>query len=399
MNILQLSLVCAPNWSHGGPPRIMADYANGLAKMGHKVTIYTPKGNKPLEEEQWSGFEDGVTVDYFEKYNDWRSSFYFDFSYKEIYQYLVSNIDNIDVIHLPQTRSLLNVIALRFSREFNIPIILHSFGSLPARSGFVKSLYDKLFVFPMVKHSALLLGQTNNELSVYRQFGGKEEAIKLLPLAVDKYGIPELKDVNIVRQEFCQRFNIESNHKLFLFLGRLHPTKGVPLLVESFIEATKNDEQSTLIIVGNDEGVESNVRSIIAENDADKRVRLCGPLYADERWAAYQTADVYVISPNIFEETPLAAVEALSTATPVITNLKAELPWLDEYKAGIVMQSDTHQELHEAITQFVEMDEVELMNHRNAAYKLFSDKYELTAVCEQLDNYISSIVTLNIKSV
>ena len=95
----------------------------------------------------------------------------------------------------------------------------------------------------------------------------------------------------------------------------------------------------------------------------------------------------------------MAAVEALSTATPVITNLKAELPWLDEYKAGIVMQSDTHQELHEAITQFVEMDEVELMNHRNAAYKLFSDKYELTAVCEQLDNYISSIVTLNIKSV
>ncbi|MEZ8382328.1 glycosyltransferase [Vibrio splendidus] len=397
MNILQLSLVCAPNWSHGGPPRIMADYANGLAKMGHRVTIYTPRENKPLEEEQWSGFEGGVTVNYFEKYNDWRSSFYFDFSYKEIYQYLMDNINNIDAIHLPQTRSLLNVIALRFSREFNIPIILHSFGSLPSRTGFVKSLYDKLFVFPMVKSAALLLGQTNNELSVYRQFGGKEEAIRLLPLAVDKFGIPKLESVNTVRQEFCQRFNIEPDHKLFLFLGRLHPTKGVPLLVESFISATKSDEKCTLIIVGNDEGVESNVRSIIVKNGVDKKVRLCGPLYADDRWAAYQAADVYVISPNIFEETPLAAVEALSASTPVITNLKAELPWLDEYKAGIVMKTDTQGELHTAITQFVEMSEDELMNYGNAAYNLFSDKYELTAVCEQLDSYLSSIVTPDVK--
>jgi len=389
MNILQLSLHCAPNWSHGGPPRIMYDYANGLAKIGHKVTILTPESNSPKPSEKWAGFSEGVKVIYIKKYNDWRQSFYFDFSFREIFHYISQNRHEIDVIHLPHTRSLLNVVALRAYKKFNIPFALSSFGSLPSRAGFVKYFYDKIFTYSMIQNSALLLGQTENELAVYSEFGGNSEAIKLLPLAVNENSRPTIGIRT--KDEFCEKYNIPKHNRIVLFLGRLHPTKAVPHLVRAFLQVHQKYENATLIIVGNDEGSQDEVMSLSIANGKVDAIKLCGPLYDNERWFAYDIADLYVISPVIFEETPLAAIEALSSGTPVITNYKADVPWLEQYQAGKVIKTDDVDVLAKAISQLITLPTIELNTIKNNAIKLFKDKFEIKKVVEQLEVYFLAI--------
>ncbi|MEY8252873.1 MAG: glycosyltransferase, partial [Colwellia sp.] len=122
MKVLQLSLSCAPNWKDGGPPRIMYDYAVQLALLGHEITVLTPDANKVNSKQCWPGFPSRVNVNYFKKYNDWRRFFYFDFSFQELYAFFKNNQKNIDIIHLSQSRSLVNIVALKASKDFGIPI-------------------------------------------------------------------------------------------------------------------------------------------------------------------------------------------------------------------------------------------------------------------------------------
>ncbi|HET9509357.1 MAG TPA: glycosyltransferase, partial [Gaiellaceae bacterium] len=41
MRILQVTPYFAPAWAYGGPPRVMFDYAVGLAARGHQVDVLT----------------------------------------------------------------------------------------------------------------------------------------------------------------------------------------------------------------------------------------------------------------------------------------------------------------------------------------------------------------------
>ena len=41
MRVLQVTPYYAPAWAYGGPPRVMSDFAAGLAARGHTVDVLT----------------------------------------------------------------------------------------------------------------------------------------------------------------------------------------------------------------------------------------------------------------------------------------------------------------------------------------------------------------------
>ena len=41
MRVLQVTPYFAPAWAYGGPPRVMSDFASGLAARGHEVDVLT----------------------------------------------------------------------------------------------------------------------------------------------------------------------------------------------------------------------------------------------------------------------------------------------------------------------------------------------------------------------
>lgn len=335
MLILQASPHYAPDWHYGGPPRVLATYAKALRALGHDVEVLVPsatlRGSAPVE-----GEVGGIAVHFFNAHPNFLARWYWNFSPSELSTWLRRNLHRFDVVHLAQTRTLLNVLVRREAKLLGVPYVLSSFGSLPRRSGWMKAGYDLIFTRHLTADAALTLGQTKHELEEYLVYGGARDRTRLLPLAIDMDEIPFGPRTG----RFRSSIGVEAGDRLVLFLGRLHETKGIDLLLGGFKVLADRDPRARLAIVGHDCGFASQLASKIDELGIATRVHVSGPIFGPERFEVYADADVYCITPRVFEETSLASLEALACGTPVVTNRRAEVPGLEDPEVGVTLDSD-----------------------------------------------------------
>lgn len=333
LRVLQFSLAYAPSWKNGGPPRVMFDYAKELTRRGCQVTAYTADFSKAGREAMGAAWPAEIRVEYFRTKTSPLAAFNSQFSMRELARWFDRELPNFDVVHLGQTRTLANVVLHRAARRHGVPLVLSAFGSLPRRREGLKTVYDKLFVNPLVHEAAGLLAQTAHEMDVYRAFGGREDQIALVPLAFDRSTFETLPP----RGAFRAELGIDADAPLALFLGRLHRTKGIEGVVRAFARVVAREPRARLAIVGHDCGAEAEVRAEIARAGLDAAVSMTPPRYGGDRLQAYVDADAYVITPSVYEETPLAAIEALACGTPVVTTERADVPWLQSSGIGHVV--------------------------------------------------------------
>lgn len=109
-----------------------------------------------------------------------------------------------------------------------------------------------------------------------------------------------------------------------LFLSRIHPKKGIDLLLEAW--AGLDAPEWELVIAGNDDGghqaeLEALARKLSLGRD---RVRFAGPLFGAEKDTAFRRADLFVL-PSHSENFGIVVPEALQYGLPVITTTGT--PW------------------------------------------------------------------------
>ncbi len=149
--------------------------------------------------------------------------------------------------------------------------------------------------------------------------------------------------------------------KTVLYLGRLHPLKGLDLLVEAWRSVRSSlvhycdsalvaDDQQTvgsgqsavgsdstharmnsctnellLVIAGPDEqGTLKALKEQVARLGLEASVKFLGPVYGEEKWRMLRSADVFVL-PSRSENFGIVVAEALACSVPVICTKGA--PW------------------------------------------------------------------------
>jgi glycosyltransferase involved in cell wall biosynthesis len=126
--------------------------------------------------------------------------------------------------------------------------------------------------------------------------------------------LPDLSDVRVRRDEA----------RTILFLSRVHPKKGLPLLLHAWAALAERRPQWRLQVAGPDELSHLAEIEALARDLGVPRLQFLGPLYGREKQEALQNADVFVL-PSHNENFGLVVAEALACGTPVITTTAT--PW------------------------------------------------------------------------
>jgi glycosyltransferase involved in cell wall biosynthesis len=317
----------------------MSLFASGLAARGHDVTVFT---TDVLDAERRAGPRrevlDGVRVERFPNVSNtlaWRTKKYLPPS---LVAATLRRIKRFDVVHATDARTVATAAAYVAARLAGIPFCLSAHGSLPGSIGLrgaAKRVYDAAFVRPMLAQAALLFAQTDHEARLYADAGGKAASVHLLPLPVDLAEIPAAPAPGYLRS----LAGFDDGAPVVLFLGRIHWLKGLDLLVDAIDPLLRRGE-ARLAVIGRDDGAWSDVAARHGDLVGAGLVRLLGPVYGAERFAAYADADVFALTPRHWEETSLASLEAAACGTALVLTQQADIPGLVEAGGGAVVPAD-----------------------------------------------------------
>lgn len=232
----------------------------------------------------------------------------------ELAQFLFSL--NPDVVHTHGLWTYLSLASLKFARTgvSQRPYVVSPHGMLDPwalRNSFVKKRLAALaFERRHLTNAACLHAVSKGEAETFRAYG-LANPICVIPNGV---GIPRMDSDGLQVP-----WNAESTNgrKVLLYLGRLHPKKGLPAFLRAWQQTSKKSGW-ILVIAGWDQGGHrSKLEELVNELAILDSVRFLGPLLGAQRDAAYQYADAFVL-PSLSEGQPLAVLEAWSHALPVL---------------------------------------------------------------------------------
>jgi glycosyltransferase involved in cell wall biosynthesis len=123
-----------------------------------------------------------------------------------------------------------------------------------------------------------------------------------------------------------------SRQRTALFLGRIYPVKGLPMLVDAWSRVRPSGW--LLRIAGPDEaGHRKQVEKAVLDAGLDKVISFTGPVEPNLKSSAFFDADLFVL-PTHSENFGMAVAEALAHGLPVLTTTGAPWSMLQETGCG-----------------------------------------------------------------
>ncbi|MBA4318967.1 MAG: glycosyl transferase, partial [Flavobacterium sp.] len=197
------------------------------------------------------------------------------------------------------------------------------------------------------------------------------------PISIIPNGI-DLSDIKGKKENYGTR--------KMVFLSRIHPKKGIELLLETWRNSDTNGW--TLEIAGN--GETHYIENLSQSAHDLKNVRFVGAQYGEAKWDFLRSADVMVL-PSYSENFGIVVAEALAVGVPVITTKGT--PWedLETYHCGWWIDLSVANLENTLIKAFHTSTEIlEVMG--NQGRKLVAEKYEIKAVAHKINELYKKIL-------
>ena len=253
---------------------------------------------------------------------------------------LRQQISSFDVVHIHAIWNYATWSAMRQALRAGVPYLVAPQGSLEdwalGRSRRSKRLYAALFEKRLFDRAAGMQALTAAEAEQCRAYGIKAPAM-ILANGVDLQRIDASGEAADLRAEL----GLPQDERLLLFLGRLFPKKGLDVLAQGFGRLVRTREDITLLIAGHDAGTgyEQQVRAMLAACGAEQKARFLGEIRDDRKFQVLRGVDAFALT-SYSEGLPIAVLEAMAAARPVIVTPGCNIPEVQEYEAGWICEPD-----------------------------------------------------------
>jgi glycosyltransferase involved in cell wall biosynthesis len=378
MKILQIVCYFYHAWAYGGPPQSLFGLCRELVKRGHEVTVYTTDAldaNHRVKELKET--VDGIEIRRFRNISNYLAWNHRIFLTPGMIAAVRDNIKNFDIVHLNDFRTLQNLLAHHYARQYNIPYVLQARGSLinVISKKRLKQLFDIIGGYRLLRDASRFIALVPPEVDKYKEMGVSANKIDLIPNGVD----PALYENLPKRGSFKQKYGLTDKNQVVLYLGRLHKIKGIDLLIQAFAGLTKEFSNARLVIAGPDDGYLPTLKNLTKKLGLDDRVLFVGGLYGEDKLAAYVDADVYALI-SVFGTTIL---EAMSCGTPVVVSEDCSMVDVIKNKAGLVVPYEIDS-IRKALFTLLADDKMRQQFGQNCRV-LVKEKYGWGAIAEQVE--------------
>jgi glycosyltransferase involved in cell wall biosynthesis len=340
MNILQVVPYFPPAYAFGGPVKVVYSISKELVKRGHNVTVYTTDAMSPYDRLNVPSVMniDGIDVQYMRNLSLASIRVSNLFIPPRVAFISKSELKKFNVIHLHEFTTFQNVVIAHYARKVGVPYVLQTHGSIYV-SGFRKRklLFNALFGKKILRNASKVIALSNVEKLHFQRAGVPDYKIAILGNGIDLTEYSNLPPKGSFKKKFM-RGSIQDNKKMILYLGRIHRTKGIDLLIKAYVYLVKTMkcDNTLLVIAGPDDGYLSAAKSLADSSGISDSILFTGFIDDKDKLAALVDADLFV-TPS-FYGFPMTFLEASIVGVPIVTTtLGDKLDWIDD-NAGLVAQ-------------------------------------------------------------
>jgi glycosyltransferase involved in cell wall biosynthesis len=318
VKLCYVTLGYPPAFALGGPVRNAYYLTQELSKLGHSVTVWCSNllgKHSKLSDRTVQGEESGIDIVRFNTVKCallGKKSFGV-YVWPDLPSFCRRYASTFDVFHLDGYRDSPTVIASYFARKVRVPYFIQARGTMPRLENSIvaKRLFDALLGKTVTSGCAGFIASSSTEADDYRSFLAPQSPIIQIPNGIDFREFSGLPATGELRRTLSL-----TRPRVVSYVGRIHPLKGIDVLVRAFARS-RWKQAATLLIAGPDENYKDRLTALIRTLGLTEAVVFIGTLGGDDVRKVYVDSDV-VVYPSKHESFGMVAVEAAVCGAPVV---------------------------------------------------------------------------------
>jgi len=282
-----------------------------------------------------------------------------------------------DLVHTHGLWHFSSVATNQYCRSLDIPYVISAHGMLDLwavrHSRWKKAIAHFFYESAHLRGAGCLRALCEAEAHAIRQLGLKNP-IAIIPNGIDLPEATRLKPEDRSQRMEDWKWKMGDGRKILLYLGRIHPKKGLVNLLRAWAVANRQSTEWVLAIAGWDQdGHEAELKRLATElgvkwMDVHSQVKVgnrtsdnpafksqlptsklpslifLGPRFGEDKAACYQNCDAFIL-PSFSEGLPMVVLEAWAHSKTVLMTPECNLP--EGFTANAALRIELSEEAKE----------------------------------------------------
>ncbi|HCJ66293.1 MAG TPA: glycosyltransferase [Elusimicrobia bacterium] len=358
----------------GGTTKVVRELTETLAKRGIEISIFTTAGKNNERIQQIKGVDLKLfRSDFLARWWPGHSS--------GLAKSVMEEAPKFDLIHIHEIWHHPHFTAYTAAKRAKKPYIITVHGALEPwclnYKAFKKKIFAALFERRILKEASVIHVLTEEETRNIQSFG-VNNFIAVIPNGLDPKEFQNLPG----REELEHLYPTIKGKQVILFLGRIHPKKGLDILARAFGKIAKEQKNICLLVAGpNNNGYQTRVENILKEEGVLDKVIFAGMLTGQDKLAALSGSDFFVL-PSYSEGFSMGILEAMICGLPVIITNQCNFPDVSTAKTGEVIEPNENQ-LVKTLNIFLNNQQLRKKRGENAR-NLIMEKFTWDKITNQM---------------